>query len=430
MFDEEKINLRSDEVQEILSRPPASIVRYGSLVVGVIVVIFILGSLLFRYPDIVSGEIIVTGQEPPVWLVARADGKIKEIYCSDRQQVICGQLLGVIENTAETKDVLLVEKWLNNYSNADSAIAILRQDGRQSLRLGEIQIAFNGFLSAITDYRIFCEQNEYELEKQIVLRQIESRKGYVSQIKDQLDSKTQELDLAKSELDRNSRLFELKAISQNDYEAIRKNYLRVKQELLQLKSSVKYQTVEIGDLSGVVFRAENNLIRQKNILTEKVITAKRALVAEIALWNQKYVFRASSSGIIAFNTVWKRNQNVKSGDKVFTLINNSSINHLTAKIRIKNQEYGKIKTNQKVNIKIEGYPYLQYGVVKGLIAQTPLIATEGYYLVDVSLPYGLNTTNGKEIPFNGEITGIADILTDNLSLFDRLLSPVLYHLTK
>lgn len=50
------IELRSREVQEILSRPPKKLVRYGTTVICVILAILIAGSFFFNYPDIISGD--------------------------------------------------------------------------------------------------------------------------------------------------------------------------------------------------------------------------------------------------------------------------------------------------------------------------------------------------------------------------------------
>ena len=48
-----KIELRSTEVQEILSRPPKWIVRWGITTVFFVVIIVVTGSWFFNYPDII-----------------------------------------------------------------------------------------------------------------------------------------------------------------------------------------------------------------------------------------------------------------------------------------------------------------------------------------------------------------------------------------
>ena len=124
MKESDKIELRSDEVQEILSRPPHALIRYGiSIFCGVIMVLFV-GSFFFRYPDIVQGDVVITTENPPLWLVAKSTGKIKELMCSDKQEVKQGEILAVIENSASTTDVQLLNQLLSNVHISDSSYYI------------------------------------------------------------------------------------------------------------------------------------------------------------------------------------------------------------------------------------------------------------------------------------------------------------------
>ena len=46
---------------------------------------------------------------------------------------------------------------------------------------------------------------------------------------------------------------------------------------------------------------------------------------------------------------------------------------------------------------------------------------EGNLLIDVALPNGLDTSYEKKIIFQQEMTGTADIVTEDLRLIERLL---------
>src|ERR1035437_8994780 len=142
------IELRSDEVQEILSRPPHALVRYGiSVICGVLLILFI-GSFFFRYPDIVQGDVIITTENPPVWLVAKSTGKIKELLCTDKQVVNQGDLLAVIDNSALTSDVQSMNHLLSTVIISDSVFFIPKELIIQSFELGEMQSNFSAFTKA------------------------------------------------------------------------------------------------------------------------------------------------------------------------------------------------------------------------------------------------------------------------------------------
>ena len=118
---EKDIELRSEEVQEILTRPPHALVRWGVTVFfGVLVVVFI-GGCFFKYPDVISASVTVTTEHPPIWIVARGSGKIKEVYRHDRDSVGAGDAIAVLDNPASTRDVLLLKELLGQFSLADSS---------------------------------------------------------------------------------------------------------------------------------------------------------------------------------------------------------------------------------------------------------------------------------------------------------------------
>ena len=108
------IELRSDEVQEILSRPPHALVQYGISVITIVIIILFIGSFFFRYPDIITGEIIITTEKPPVWLIAKTTGRLRDLKIRDAQHVKQGTILAVIDNTASTNDILLLNNLLKD----------------------------------------------------------------------------------------------------------------------------------------------------------------------------------------------------------------------------------------------------------------------------------------------------------------------------
>jgi hypothetical protein len=79
-----EIELRSEEVQEILTRVPHWMIRWGSVVVLLILLSLFFVSWLVKYPDIITTQIIITTNIPPEKLVAKVPGKIEVILVEDR----------------------------------------------------------------------------------------------------------------------------------------------------------------------------------------------------------------------------------------------------------------------------------------------------------------------------------------------------------
>ncbi|GAB6123460.1 HlyD family secretion protein [Dysgonomonas termitidis] len=174
----DKIELRSDEVKEILTRPPHALIRYGiSVICGVILVLFI-GCFFFKYPDIVTGEIVITTQNPPVWLVAKSSGRIKDLLCREKQHVNQYDLLAVIDNAAQTNDVNKLGNLLNQVVISDSVFYIPTELYTCSYELGDLQSTFSLFTRAAVNYDNFHSVNLTSQEKLALQKQISEKKNY------------------------------------------------------------------------------------------------------------------------------------------------------------------------------------------------------------------------------------------------------------
>ena len=89
----EEIELRSEEVQEILGRIPHWIIRWGITVIFLTMAVILAGSWFFQYPDIIESSLVVTTTHPPASIVARTNGKLDRLFVEDQQQVKQGDVL-------------------------------------------------------------------------------------------------------------------------------------------------------------------------------------------------------------------------------------------------------------------------------------------------------------------------------------------------
>ena len=117
------IELRSNEVREILNRPPKWILRYGIVLIFIVLVGLLVGSWFFRYPEILTAPIVVSTENLPFDIVAKTSKRIDTLMVAEKQRVNKNQLLGVLENSANTDDVLALESMLNDI-NISSPVSV------------------------------------------------------------------------------------------------------------------------------------------------------------------------------------------------------------------------------------------------------------------------------------------------------------------
>jgi glutamate mutase epsilon subunit len=87
-----------------------------------------------------------------------------------------------------------------------------------------------------------------------------------------------------------------------------------------------------------------------------------------------------------------------------------------------------VKIGQTANVKINNYPYDEYGLLKGVVKSVSRITnkvqtkngTGDAYLVVVAFPEGTVTNFGKQLSLDFESKGTAEIITKRKQLIERL----------
>lgn len=101
-----------------------------------------------------------------------------------------------------------------------------------------------------------------------------------------------------------------------------------------------------------------------------------------------------------------------------------------AQIKIPFAGAGKIKTGQKVHVKLNDYPYNEYGIVTGRIEKISNVANKDFYLGKVALDNYKITDYKKKITIKENTMGIAEIITEDRSWLGRLFEKVIYVFTR
>lgn len=88
----------------------------------------------------------------------------------------------------------------------------------------------------------------------------------------------------------------------------------------------------------------------------------------------------------------------------------------------------RIVPGQQVNVKLDLFPYLEYGIMRGFMTgQSQSIernsANMTHNTLIVSFPDGLRCVNGRELPVFTEAEGVAEIVIGRIHLIDYLFNP-------
>ncbi len=424
MPNNDNISYRSDEFQDVLGKMPGWITRNGTTLVFVCVAIFIIGSWFFKYPDVISSRIVVTTENPPANLIARSSGQIQNLYVEENQKVQKGEILAIIENPGKYQHILELKQFLLSSKEFFLDYNKIRIDGFESdYMLGELQSDYSGFLKEFNDYQHFLELNYYPRK----ISSLRNQYGVVSQNVEwagrQLKAIQNEYDLELKQFRRDSSLFEKEVLAPSEFEKRKAALLSKKYEMEGTQSALASRRLEQIELDQKIIDAEKEFSDTRIGYRLKMREAYNNLLSAISSWELNYVLTAPVGGVVTLNKYWSETQNVKEGEIVMTVIPDLP-SEIIGKLELPIRGSGKVKTGQKVNIKFDNYPYMEYGLVRGYINNVSLVPTNDVYMVEVEFPDGVVTNYGISLELSREIQGTAEIITDELRLIQRFFNPI------
>lgn len=410
--------LRSEEVQELLTRAPHWMIRWGSVVVFCILLLLFLVSWMVKYPDIISTQIIITTNVPPQKLEAKTPGKIEAILVKDKAQVAKNTPLAVIENTANFKDVFLLKSILDTIDIDKQSFPF---EKLRALQLGDIESSYAVFEKEYTAASLNKKLQPYQVEGASQNYEALQLKERLNLLESQRGINENELVLQKSDLDRHESLHKKGIISTQEIEKQRLLYLQAQKNYKSLLSTISQLRSSLNELDRNSKTTRINENKESVNLERNLIQSFYQLKKALKDWDLNYVLRSSIQGQVSYLQLWAENQTVDAGENVFTIIPDHESGYI-GKAKATALNSGKIKLGQRVNIRLANYPDAEFGIVKGYIKAISLTPDkEGNLLIDVAMPNGLDTSYEKKIIFHQEMSGTADVITEDLRLMERLL---------
>jgi multidrug resistance efflux pump len=417
---EDTFELRSEEVQDILTKVPHWMIRWGTVLIFAIIFLLFFVSWFIKYPDVVNTEIVITTNIPPEKIVSKSSGRIEAILVKNKAIVPKNTTLAIIENTANYKDVFLLKSIVDKYNVNDSKkafpFALLK-----NVQLGEIESAFAVFQKDYQaeqlneDLQPFAVENRAQISEKV---QIKERLEILQQQKVINES---ELQLQKNEIARFETLFNKGIISAQEMEAKKLTYLQAQKSYKGLLSSISQLRSSLIDNTKSSQSSHINSTKEEVNLGRNMAQSFYQLKKVIKDWELAYTLKTSVSGVVTFLQVWTENQTINVGDNVFSIIPDAK-NGFVGKVKAPALNSGKIKVGQKVNIRLANFPDREFGVLRGKIKNISLVPDkDGNLLLDVALPNGLETSYKKKIVFQQEMKGSAEIVTEDLRLIERIL---------
>ena len=410
--------LRSSEVNEVLSKPPAWLIRWGITIFFFVLLLLLVVTWFVRYPDLVRGHLKIVSQNLPKSVIAKTDGKLVKLLATDGQIVQQGQKIAYLESTANHDEVLILNDLtdsLVNMTSKDNLSTAYTVEIPSFFQLGELQKSYQVFQETFTRVKSFVGNGTYLQKRKMLENDFAQLHSLQSNLNNQLQNNQKDLSLAEDELESQKRLQEKGYVSKNDYRQAMSKVLGKQQGNEQMQSSMKNNVMSQNQKQQEILELDKTITEQKNAL----IQAMHTLKSDIEAWKQRYIAIAPITGKVIFLTSLQENQLVKIGQELLYILPNGEGFH--GEMNIGQFNFGKVKRGQEIIVKLQSYPYEEYGTLRGQIQSISEIPKDSIYFVKVNFPKGLTTSANKTIPFRNGMTATGEIITEDKRLIERFL---------
>lgn len=413
----DNLELRSENVQDILTRPPHWMIRWGNTIIFMCLVMVILLSYFIKYPEFIAAPILVTSQNPPEKLQATTNSKIEKILILNGDEVKKNEVLMVLQSSADYKDVLALKGLVDSLDQ--SRVYSFPIDRVSKFKLGELQGDYNNFAKALQDQNIFSRLDPYAPEDLATNQSLTEYKSRILTLQQQKKLEEAKFQLNRKNYQRSQELYNQGVIASMELEKEKIAYLQAQQNLENNNISLSQLEESVYNLkktkSGTAINAEKDKINYSSLTLQLFEQLRKSLKQ----WEQTYLISSSTNGVVSFQQFWGENQFLQSGDVILSIlpVNKEAI---VGRMFVPSMNSGKIADGQKVLIKLDNYQYQEFGIVEGEVRNVSLTPDkDGNYYVDVILPKGLKTSYNKILPFDKELKGNAEIVTKDLRLIER-----------
>ncbi|MCS3556078.1 MULTISPECIES: HlyD family secretion protein [unclassified Sphingobacterium] len=406
-------DIHSEDLQEIISKPPSWLLKRG--ITFIVLTIFMIFGLAFfiRYPEVVPVSMKFNTSSAPKVLTCKVNGNLVKILVKDGMAVDKNTDIAYVESVADHKQVLnLLDKMKHVRSSTIELVDLRDIVTPTELELGELQNSYQNFYLAYLNYVAINKEGIYQKRKNFIHNEVKYINEQNQRIQQSFDLQKRELALAEEEYAKYQILAEKKVISQLELQqkealllAKRQSIPQTENTIINNQSSRLSKDKEMSEINNQMFEEEKKFYQSLN-----------TFISDAENWKKQYVISSPSKGTLIYGDFLQENQLIKMGEELFYV--NANKDDYYGEILIPQSKSSKIKVGQEVLIKVQSYPYQEYGYLRGSIRYiSDIPIRDSVFFSKVSL-----SRNEKDsiIKLKPGILADAEIITEDQSIIKRI----------
>lgn len=415
----DQANLRSEEVQEILGTPPHWLLRWGMLLLFVIIIILAWSLYWFSFPETVEGRIRLTKEDPPIDLIVKKSTYITDVLVASEDTVVAGQTIFVLDSEARFGDVLSLDDYLLTLESADDSLLLTFQFP-SDLKIGEIEENLLIFIEKQDEAREEQSGRFNRMSATDLRTEIRQEQRYISAVRNRKNSLQGQLELARISFARQDNLYKS---GRGDFNTLREaegKQFQIESQVQEASTTIKIKQSRIRLLEQRLKTnasiSEGSRIKSMNSLINELDALQRA----VEHWKRDYLLVSPIDGIVILDQVKEKNY-VQTDERIAVVVP-VSFSKLIGRSLLPLDKSGQVKKGQKVIVDFYSFPAKQYGAVEAIVAAKSKIPTQNNELpIEIRFPKGLTTSTGNKLEIGQDMRGEITIIIKEKRLIQWLI---------
>lgn len=377
------------------------------------------GSWLIHLPDLVQAPFTLTTVNAPKTALAHHTGRLLRLLVHNGAEIPAGTPLAYLESTARPEQVLALNHDLHQarmLASANKLDQVIQLPLASFHELGELQSAYQPFALAHLQLCTYLKQGFFARRRALLRQEADDLQAMALNLQQQQAIQGHELQLAEAEYQVQQQLAQQKVIPQLELQREESKLLAHQLPYRQAAATLIANTVAQRGKQQELLELDKTVAEQR----QQFLQALNTMQSVIDEWKHTYVVQAPCQGRVYFPLPLQENQQVTADQELFYVAPGNTA--YLGQLRLPQQNAGKVQAGQTVLIRFNGYPYQEFGLVRGKVKSVAEIPLREGFVAEVSLPTQLVTSRGRHLTYKLGMTASAEIITRDQRLLERLLN--------
>lgn len=425
VIETDSLNNQND-INDLIGKSPGWLLRSGITILFFVIGVIITFSAFIKYPDKITSTGVITSNNPPIELYSKVNARVESILAPSGTRLSEGDPIIYFKNTIKLKDVNLIKDLVFNF-NPNDIKQVLSIKLPDNISLGNMQQPYGQLNLKVKEFQQIIRSTGAENQIQNIQEEIQNIELLRMSLEEERQLYVKERRLLEKDLGRQTELFTEGVISELELEQKEKEINQFVREYESLNKNSIESDIRQESLESSILRISEERTRQLYQYQFEIASIIEVLRTDILEWEDTFFLRAEIDGIIELSD--EINTKTMLGPQTLIgYVNPDVVEQKYARVLIPPQRRGEIAVGNKCLLKLDAYPYKEFGLIESNIGSLSVLSTKktnnmiNLYEVLIPLEEELITEYNRVLNYSPNMSLTAEIITEEKTLLARVFN--------